>query len=522
MAYFPVTPSGLPTEESPALAQKAAWGPATACAGILLGAIAATALAARSITGGTFVYPVDDAYIHMAAAKHFVESAGQDRTLFAASSSIAWPWLLVALRYVSIEGAAPLLLNVAAALGVFAIVHRAFRAQAVPRAPLFALALCLLAPIVPLVLSGMEHTLHAAFVLAVACLGARSHASARRNTWLYFAAVGAVALRYEGAFVVGAVALLFLRAKRGREAGLLLLAGAAPALVRGVASVAQGGLFFPLPVMMKRTAFTADLAVKIYYRVIDNPHVLVTLVLLAFAWTLDAKENDAPARERKALVFIASTTLAAQTVFAQLGWFYRYEAYALLLSFTAITMVAASHARRLRAFALPAAVLLLPLVGRAAGAFRTTVLASRNIFDQEMQMAAFVHAYDDAGAVALNDIGAVSYATHAHVVDLIGLGSPRIAAARGMRIDGALSKDAIDAETRKSDARIAILYEDWFVGSLPSTWRKVGTWTIPENHVCAKDTVTFYATTDDDERVLRENFRAFATRLPEGVVAKEL
>ena len=519
MAYFPVTPSGLPTDEPAPRAQANPWTARVASGAVLVAAIFVMAFVARSKTGGTFVYPVDDAYIHLAAAKRFVESGGHDHALFSASSSIAWPWLLVLARIASFETTAPLFVNAAAAFALFAVIERVFDAHGSRRAPVLALVACLLLPVVPLALSGMEHTLHAVLAVLVAVMGARSVATREKNPWLFVAAAGAVAIRYEGAFVVGAVAMLLLAERRVRDAAILVLAGASPALLRGFVSIAQNGLFFPVPVTMKRNAIGAGLPVEIYYRLIDNPHVLVTLVMLALVFAVDKQATDARSNERRALTLVAAVTLTAHVVLARLGWFYRYEAYALAIALVAIGTAAIRHAGRARAFAIPLALLALPLVGRAGGAFRSSVLASRNIFDQEMQTAAFVKTFYDGDTVALNDIGAVSYFTHAKIVDLVGLASPRIAQARGLRLDGPLTRETIDEETRAEQARVAVVYDDWFAGSLPPSWRKIGTLTIPDNHVCAKDTTSFYALSDQEEPILRENFRAFAKHLPPEVVA---
>ncbi|MEO8797073.1 MAG: hypothetical protein ABI551_04240, partial [Polyangiaceae bacterium] len=507
MAYFPVTPSGLRTDD-PAVAGavgavgarpswhdgwRDSWRSRLVCGVLLALALAGTVLVARSRTGGTFVYPVDDAYIHLAAAKKLV--LGGDASLFSACSSIVWPWLLAGLRVVGVDDSAPLVLNGIAAIGLFALTDRALASLGVKRAAPAALGVLLMVPIVPLALSGMEHTSHTCFALLVVGLGVRAAVRNEKvSVGLALAAAATVAFRYEGAFVVGAVALLFARAKRPGSAALVMLAGALPAVVRGVLSVSRNGLFFPVPVTMKRTGLSADLIAKIYYRLIDNPHVLVLFILLAFAWTLDAGRTDREAKERHAFVLVAAITLAAQTALAQLGWFYRYEAYAVLLALVAVASTAAAHARRVKPFALAAAVIAFPLVGRAASAFRTTVLASQNIYDQEIQMALFVHTFANDSAVALNDIGAVSYFADAKVVDLVGLASPRIAAARGMRLDGPLPREVIARETTAANVRLAIVYDDWFVGTLPLTWRRIGTLKIPDNHVCAKDTVSFYAT----------------------------
>jgi hypothetical protein len=221
--------------------------------------------------------------------------------------------------------------------------------------------------------------------------------------------------------------------------------------------------------------------------------------------------------ERRALLFIAIVTLALQTALAQLGWFYRYEAYAMTLALLAITATAIAHRSAVRAFMIPLFVLALPLLGRGVGAFRTTVLASQNIFDQEMQVAFFVRDFYGDQSVALNDIGAVAYVTNAHVVDLMGLASPRIARARGMRIDGPLAESEIESIANDEHVAVAILYDDWFAGAVPLAWKKIGTEKISDNHVCAKDTITFYAPTATDAARITTNLRAFGDRLPQNV-----
>lgn len=519
MAYFPVTPSGLRTDSTEARAR----APRTArfvALGALFAVLAVTFFFARASTGGAYVYPVDDAYIHMAAAKRLL--LAHDASLFSASSSVLWPWLLVLARFASLDDSAPLVWNLVAAAALFELVRLTLERFAPPRTASFAaLAVCFVVPIVPLVLSGMEHTAHAAASVALATLGARAVAEQRKlGVSLLAAAALTGALRYEGAFVVGATAFLFFAASRRREALALLTAGALPAVARGVVSVVEGGFFFPVPVLMKRTVLGPELPVTLYYRLVDNPHLLVLFAGLACAWSLDRDATDPRARERRALAFVAATTLGAHVVLAQVGWFYRYEAYAVALALVAIGATALTHRAALRPFSLVLAVAAVPLVGRAGGAFRTAVLASRNIYDQELQTAAFIRAWYDTSAVAVNDIGAPSYLTNARVVDLIGLASPRIAAARGMRIDRPLPERAIEDETNAAGVEIAVVYDAWFTGTLPPSWQRVGGWTIPDNHVCAFDTVSVYATRPETAAIARERFASFVPRLPAGDVAK--
>jgi hypothetical protein len=99
----------------------------------------------------------------------------------------------------------------------------------------------------------------------------------------------------------------------------------------------------------------------------------------------------------------------------------------------------------------------------------------------------------------------------------MGLATPRIARARGMRIDGPLPENEIESIANDEHVDVAILYEDWFSGSIPPAWKKIGTEKIADNHVCAKDTITFYATRSSDTAMIAANLKAFGDRLPQNV-----
>jgi len=130
-------------------------------------------------------------------------------------------------------------------------------------------------------------------------------------------------------------------------------------------------------------------------------------------------------------------------------------------------------------------------------------------------MAAFLRDFYPGERVVVNDIGAVSYLTDVDLIDLVGLGSLDVARAKGMRIDQPLTRDQIETLTR--GARIAIVYEDWFAAALPPSWRRAGRWRIHDNHVCAKDTVSFYSIARDEDEPLAAHLRSFAPRLPPSV-----
>jgi hypothetical protein len=146
-----------------------------------------------------------------------------------------------------------------------------------------------------------------------------------------------------------------------------------------------------------------------------------------------------------------------------------------------------------------------------AGGYMTlnTPRATTNIYHQQVQMARFVRQFYNQSTVVLNDIGAVSYFTDAHVVDLAGLATREVAQAR---LNGTFGPQIISDLTRHADA--VMIYTAWFPEELPAAWQIVGEWTIPENLICGDDTVTFLAPRANLVAALRANLRAFAPHLP--------
>jgi hypothetical protein len=475
---------------------------------------------------GAFVYAVDDAYIHLAIAKnlavHGVYGVTPHETAMA-SSSIAWPWLLAAIREVSGAGElVPLVLNAVAASALVLFVARALAARALDGTPLFAatVLVVLLVPVCPLVFVGMEHTLHVVLVLVLVGEIVRQDVGPPSKTRLLVLAVlalAATAVRYETSFVLGAIAVVLLR-RDGRRAVLPLVACAAgaavPVLVQGMWSRAHGGWFFPTSVLLKRTPLDPGTLHAIFYqRLVENPHLLGVLVLLALAY----------ARQRDVWIAIAFLTAILHTAFAQLGWFYRYEAYFLTLALVPLAAIGvplvASLARKERLLLVPLILGTLPLTVRGLGSLRATPMASGNIRDQQVTVASFLRDTSTAiepPRVAVNDVGAIAYLTDAKLTDLMGLATPKVARMKSLRIDRGLDRAQLEALETEDRFTMAIVYDDWFAGAIPPEWRAVERWKIKDNRVCAKDTVTFYATHASTAGALRDGLDTFVRhgRLP--------
>lgn len=460
-------------------------GVAVACGATYVGSIA--------LSGGPFVYAIDDAYIHLAVARTLAEHHVFGVTPFEpalASSSIVWPLLLAVAPYAIV----PLLLNVAAALGLATVFRSAFGSAWAAAAALACV------PILPLVFSGMEHTAHA---LAVVALGLAFARGAR--PWVVAAlAAAAASLRFETAFVVAPMALAFVGRRDLTRAGAVAGGAALPVLLQAAAT----GALLPASVLLKRSPLDAStLPIVVFERLRHAPHLAALLVLLVVAWFV----------ARQPLALVAATTVALHVVFAQLMWFYRYEAYAVALGLLAVGL-AAREARSPRRLAVAVAVVACaPLAARGAGGLVAAPRACRNIHDQQLQTASFLAEAYPNDPVVVNDLGLVAWlgGGRAPIVDLMGLGSPAVARARGMRIDGPLDAAAVASLTR--GAAVAAVYDAWFVGALPASWTAVARLTIAENRVCASDTVTFYALDASRAEPLANALRGFAPRLPSTV-----
>jgi hypothetical protein len=235
------------------------------------------------------------------------------------------------------------------------------------------------------------------------------------------------------------------------------------------------------------------------------------------------------------MIAVSGLTLLLHLQFADVGWQFRYEAYLVALSLFVLACsladfpVSGPH-RRFSALVSPtsllAAFLLIaisyPLLQRAYRSLQEFAPASHNIFEQQFQMAQFLHQYYNDAPVAANDVGAISFYTNIHTFDLVGLGT--LCVAREL-LSGSYTTPAIEEDTRNAGVRIAIFYDRWFNGFAyprpPRSWTKVGQWTLRDNLVLGGTTVSFYATQPAECAPLRANLEAYATRLPPGVTVAE-
>ena len=469
-------------------------------------------------TNGSFTYPLDDTFIHMAIGRTLASHGVYGITphgFTAASSSIAWPLLLgVVDRLVGDHLLTPLVLNLAIGAGLVAYLAR-MAARGAARASPWARALWLVLvvaaiPLPTIVLLGMEHTAHILACVAVVALAADWLAgdSPAPPGALLATVLGASCLRYESLFLAAAVAATAAGRRRWRGAALVVLAAALPLALFGAYSVAHGWKAIPNSVLLKgnRIKFVDFSDVGDFFggdfvtALCAEPHMLAAL-LGGAGLGVAAVRRDGATSPHALRIGLSVLAGAAHVQFASLNWFFRYEAYAvaLLVANAGLFALDATSRPRPRTVGRAAAVgavavavlALSPLARRTIHASQWTPEASANIFDQQVQTARFLKRYFADGPVVVNDIGAVAYFGGEPIVDLGGLAS--MEAARSKQFQMFHPPAEADVARLSAEAPVAVVYDAW-VPHRPPTWVRMGRWKVPRCRSCAEQEVSIYAT----------------------------
>lgn len=509
-------------------------------------AVAYLVAASTRMTGGRFVYPLDDAYIHMAMAKNAVLHGvwGVTRHGFTSStSSPLWTAMLAAADAAfGVRDLMPLALNVAAGTAIVATIHAALARRDAP--PLFAFAALAAVigagPLPTLTVAGMEHTAHALATLwlvfaSASALSPSPAPAAPEAARLALLAAMTAGLRYEGAIAAAVVASLFLISRRWRAAVAVVAGAGVPITAYGLWSMWHGWLFLPNSVLLKGTAPAATakglalfaVGSPALHALVGHVHMFVLLAaaLLALLWLAATRRRW---DESTFLLAIVAALILGHAQVARFGWFYRYEAYLVIAALAALAVVAAPNAR----LALPAgvdprplgiaalalvAVVGFPLASRGLNAFRNTPRASANVFQQQYQMGLFLETFYRGRGVAANDVGAIGYLADVRLLDVYGLATRETAR---MRWSGAYAPSRVGALAREQGTAVAVVYESWFgdYGGVPDGWTRAGSWQVPENVVLGESTVSFYAVDPAERAPLLAHLRAFAPRVPGDVI----
>ncbi len=523
--------------------------------GIAAAGAAAIFLLILRETGGRFIYGLDDAYIHLAIAKHIAQNGVWGVTPFdfsSSSSSIVWPLLLAgAFKLFGVREIIPFVFALAAAAALMFVLYREWTRRGDP--PLWALVMLiawmLFLPLGPILFNGMETMLQALAAVALAAAAVHYLADDKPGRVLPLCLLAALAsaVRYEGCFIATSVCFLLLLRGRWKAALPVGISAAAPVIGYGIFSLSQGWSFLPNSVLVKHSAIDlASLAglwaalARPFQPITDinvlrlplwqSLAVIVLILLLLRARTVPMRSlwND---RLLPAVLFLMVAGLHSFGIASD--WFFRYQAYLNALGIWAIGCAGIPaldfgalrrHAAAAVAAVCAAILVAVPLFDSAEQAIWKTPLASRNIWQQQYQMGLFLKEFYPQQRLAANDIGAIDFLDDLHLTDLSGLASRAVMRAQQ---NGSWQRDlagTLNILTSADGVQIAVIYDNWFDynpatgrAAVPPDWVRVAEWTIPENVVCGGSTVTWYAVNLEQADALRSALEQFGAELPAGV-----
>ena len=511
---------------------------------------------------GVFVYPLDDAYIHMAVSRNLALHGvwGISRYNFSgASSSPGWTLLLAGLIKLSgVHLTAPLVVNTVAGLAIL-LLGSLLLAWALPRAGMVYLtaALCVMVLVVPmpgLAAIGMEHMLHSVAMLAlvgmaawIASLEVGAPVPLAATVDLLLAGAVAGALRYESCFAIAAVMVCLLMRRRVALALLLGVAAAIGPVAYGVYSRAHSGITLPFSVVMKSSGGA-------HFQpggFIASPVEPILLILAAVFFLRRASRAAAGAetstsagwRYPDTFLGLVLATLAMHALVGPLGWLMRYEAYLYVLGILALALVAGDEwdrrrtplaaprfapaekaaprfapAERLVAVAVFLALLepLNGIVHRIHHGWSDVAASIHDRYVEHLPQALFVRETMPQTVVVANDIGFLAfYAGDAQILDPLGLGS--LEPVQLERAHQKLNATFLAQWGAREKADLAILHTDFpGTGSLiPAGWVLVESWCFPHNLVFQNHVQSFYAPDAVSATALRTKLAAFSELAPE-------
>ena len=480
------------------------------------------------LTHGTFVYPLDDPYIHLAMAEQLVHGHYGINALEASSpsSSILWPLLLTPLAGTPWQVYLPLVWNI-----LFGIISAGLIGAIVagwPASPsthtvklrrwqqaLTAMLLILLANLVSLTFIGMEHVLQ--IMLSICCAIGVIRVMEGRNIprWCLAAAIVAPMVRYENLALTVAVAIALVGLRQTRKAALVVGFSLLPLLAFSLFLKAEHLPLLPTSVLVKGGAYRSSISPAMSFLlgirdnlVLDIMHTerSTMLLLLIVLLVLIFRERS---RTRRFVIGAASWVAAIQLLIGKFGWFHRYEVYAFIFIALILVRIAAEQSRMKLAF------LTLILLFCARPYIQGTLVTpegSLEVYQQQYQMHRFMvdfYRHD----VALNDLGLVSYQRPpgVYVLDLYGLASPEASRQSNK------TSDWLQEIVQRHRVPLAMLYTPWF--QIPPSWQPLARMCLDKpNQRVSERCVDFYSTSVMTEEMTRAAVTRFASTVPQTVL----
>jgi len=489
---------------------------------LLSGLLAVVLFAILRRTGGELIYSMDDPFIQLALSEQLFRGhyGINPDEVSSPSSSILWPFLLVATVPTWLHKLTPLFLCWASAMGFIWALRRLLVVSELSdgRDLLGSIGPVIIAVVlnsIGLVFLGMEHMAHVMVctLIALGLVTLEDGPNQRLQWWFVAALLLCPWLRYEGLAVTG-LACLFL-IWRGHTKAACIIGGISLAVVIGFSLflVGIGLLALPSSVLVKTDAdgLLENWPTALWTMVTEPARVATLALGFCFAWVAVFNRD----KRTRGLALFGAGVAAAQVIAGQYGGFARYGVYhfAVLLAMGVFLC-----RRRLGVFVVRygqwaamagLCLLAIPFLSYVSATARTP-RAAADIYTQQYQMHRFATRFHH-GPIAVNDLGCVAYRNPEHVVDLWGLGSE---SARLARASGDDDPAWIERATSAHGVKVAMVYETWFA-ELPASWQRLALVRNPSAHeISAEDTVSVLLVDPHYEQAAIRELEAFAQTVP--------
>ncbi len=492
------------------------------CAGYYVNSIAKT--------DGHYVYLIDDAYIHLAMAKNFALHGVWGITQYAFSSTSSSPLFTYLIsRFISVFGnndQIPLYFNAVCFVGVIFCLNAWFsrifsQAKSAVLATLFTF---LFAVLHLQVLSGMEHILHVLlFMISIFCFH-NPHHTVYKTVGFYASLMLMGTVRFESMFYFIILSGLLALTGKWKQSFAVILAGFIPILIFCWWNYLQDGYFFPNSILVKGTRLSFDSGLFGQLKIILVDHLLCNIsfyktgflpILLVVVFIIKDMKNKTVKEilSDRFFLIVLSLLMICHALFADLKGIFRYEAYILAGFCMVIIPELKGFFRNFRSRKLIAVLVL----GNVALLFYKTGYAhlmldngGRNIYEQQIQSARFLHTYYNHSKVIANDIGAISYYTDIHLLDIAGLGSKEtIPFNENKRQFDESFKEFLIRYGNDHHYDLAIVYDEWLQGHIPENWKKAAVLKISHKITSARAEVSVYSIDPHQHSLLQKRIRQF-------------
>lgn len=485
-------------------------------------------------TGGHYVYLLDDAYIHLAVAKNFaihhVWGITQYKFSSASSSPLFTFIISVLIKIIGNNDQIPLYFNAVFSVGVIYFLTRYFGDifNDVKKTFLAVIFTLFFAVLHLQLLTGMEHIFQVfLFVVNVFCFPRRD-----KNKLALVGFYGTILLmgltRFESMFYFVVMAFVLLLLKKSKDAAGVLLAGFIPIIIFCYFNNQQAGYFFPNSVVVKGTKlnFDSQFLIQLKTIVFDNFLLnisfykvgLFPLLLCAIFIGRDLRiKTFREAVDNNFFLIVFSLTTICHSMFADFKGLFRYEAY-LLVGFSMVLIPKVKglfwdFKKYCRKEILISVVIVmngLLWIYKIWIAHKVIDNGGKNIYEQQIQSARFLHTYYNTSKVVANDIGAITYYTDIHLLDIVGLGSKEtIVFNENRKAFDYNFEDFLTHYCLKNKYEIAMVYDGWLQGHIPKNWKKAAVLKIENKVTVARLEVSVYSINRDNFQLLKQNIRDF-------------